>query len=238
MLKKVLEEIKQKNEILNRELVIDQRTLSNQIGNKERAAEDLKSLMIDLRNVVQNNCVIILAHGKHAESFANIGAEAFGCFSFLAQVPFELISQSIHDTYIGQTNSPQILDLAMEKFVDIASELGILGYNYPQFQQADAVTLTDRGVLIECLTNIFNRDIGGEFVLFNAIHLATQEIARTNFEGSRVPIIIHTENKELAEVLTKDSEFVTPNAFNLEVNKKQTEESVEKQLLNIKNKVR
>lgn len=234
MIKDTLRQIKEKNEIINRELVVDQRTLSTQIGNRDRAESDLKDLFLDLRREVLENALVIIAHGKHAESFANIASESFGCFGFNARSPFEELSVGIHDTYIGMQSSPDIINMFMEKFSEKASQLQILGYNYPMFQQNDSYVLKDRNSLVDLVTNVVNRDIGGEFAILCAIHDAAKRIMASDFEGNKVPVILYTENKELADTFKKDGLNVVSRIFALEVTKKQTEEMVEKQLLNIK----
>lgn len=234
MIKDTLKQIKEKQEILNRELVVDQRTLATQIGNRDRAESDLKDLFLDLRREVLENALVIIAHGKHAESFAKIASESFGCFDFDARSPFEELSVGIHDTYIGMQSTPDVINLFMEKFSEKASQLQILGYNYPMFQQADSYVLKDRNALVALITNVVNRDIGGEFAILCAIHDAAKRIMASDFEGSKVPVILYTENKELAETLERDGINVVNKVYLLETSKKQTEEMVEKQLLNIK----
>lgn len=237
MIKNVLKEIKEQQEILSRELVVDARTLPAQLGIRAQAEEKLNALLVDLKESIRNNCVFIAASGKNAQTFANIAQEEFGCFAFNAQEPFEKMTENIHDTYIGQHNSPEIINLAMNEFSSIASNIGILGYNYPLFASQDALLLKDRKTLVDAITNIFNRDVGSEFVLYYAINEVAKKLMSLDFEGNKVPIILYSDDSELINTLKKDSETIQQKLFIVECNKKQTTETVEKQLLTIKSEL-
>jgi len=236
MIQTVLTKIKEQNEILNKPLVVDQRTLSAQMGNKARAEETLKDLFIDLRNAIRNNSVVILAGGKHCEDFAKTAQDSFGCFSFDAKDVFRRLSANIDDSLITGTCTPLIFDLAMSAFADLANELGMIAYNYALFKQEDSVSLTDRESLVDAIAKPFIRDIGGELVLYDVFNTIAKQITSTEFDRNKVAIVLHSQDLSLIDSLLQDGQFATKNIFALNISKKPTETSVEKQLLEIKNK--
>jgi hypothetical protein len=238
MIKKVLQEIRDNQEILKKELVIDQRTLEAQMGNRRRAEENVKSLFSapgGLRDAVRKNCVVMLVTGKNAQQFSDIAANNYGCFSYDARGVIKDLASKVDDQLLNRVCTSDIFNIVFGAFGNLAHELGFLGYNFLHFKAEDAVTLRTREDLVNVLTKAFCREVGGEMIVYKAIHDASVSIMESDFEGSKVPIILYSENKELIDILAKDGIFATPNVFVIEASKKQTEETVEKKLIEIKN---
>lgn len=237
MIKQIIEQIREQQEVSKKELIPDGRTMAMQIGNIKRAEENLSSLFMDLRNAVSRSSIIILVKGTGSKKFGKIADEAFGCLSFEADSIFKKIADRVDDSYLQKTASSSIFDIAMGAMSDIAHEVGILGYNYVQFRSDDAVHLKDRKDLEKLIGNAFNREIGAELVILNAIHEATLKIMDSDFEGSKVPLILHSSNADLIDKIALDSKNLNSNVFVVNSNGKVDEGTVEKQLTQINEKV-
>lgn len=237
MIKKIIEEIREQQEITKKEIVPDGRTMASQIGNIKRAEENIASLFMDLRNAVSQSSIIILVKGGGAKKFGRIADDSFGCLSFEAESIFKRIADRVDDSYLQKTASSSIFDIAMGALGDISHEVGILGYNYVQFRSDDAVHLKDRKDLEKLIANAFNREIGAELVVLNAIHDATKKIMESDFEGSKVPLILHSTNAELIEKIAIDAKNLNSRVFVVNTNSKVNEEDVEKQLIQINEKI-
>lgn len=237
MIKSIIQQMRLQQAEATKELVPDGRTMTSQLGNIKRAEENLNQLFIDLRNEVSKNAIVILVKGDSGQQFSKI-AEDFGCLTFEAEAPFKKISDRVDDSYLGKTASDSILDIAMGALSDISHEVGILGYNYVQFRNDDAVHLNNRKDLENLIAKTFNREIGAELVVLYTIHEAALKIRDSDFEGSRVPLVLYSENSNLIDQIAMDSKRLNMNVFVLESNGKVDDKAVEKQLTKINQKVK
>lgn len=234
MIKDIIQKIREQQELTKKEIVPDPRTYNTQLGNIKRAQENLDMLFMELRDEVRKNMVLILASGKNAEDFAKIAEAEFSCISMDAEGVFKQIAGYVSDDFIGKVASPSIIDIAMGAMSDLSHEIGILGYNYPQFKtNPDARQLNTRKDLEELIMQVFNREIGAELVALKAVHDATRKIMDTDFEGKKVPLVLFSQNKELMEKIAQDSKALTSRVFLVNNTKKPTSESVENKLIEL-----
>ena len=238
MIKNIIEQIREQQLVTKTEIVPDGRTMASQLGNIKRAEENLNSLFVELRNEVSKNSIIILVKGSGSKKFGKIADESFGCLSFEADSLFKKIASRVDDSYLQKTASPSIFDIAMGAMGDIAHEVGILGYNYVQFKSDDAVHLKDRKDLEKLIANAFNREIGAELVVLNAIHESTLKIMESDFEGTKVPLILHSSDSQLIDKIELDAKNLNCSVFVVNSIGKVDEGSVEKQLTQINEKVK
>jgi hypothetical protein len=233
MIKKIIEEIRQQQELTKKEIVPDARTINTQLGNIKRAEKALTHLFIDLRNEVKSNLVLILVGGKHSEEFSKIAEESFACLTFEADAVFKEMASGVDDMFLGKSATPGIFDIAMGGMSDISHEIGIVGYNYVQFKSEDAIQINDRKDLVNLIANAFNREIGAELVVLKAVHDATIKIMDSDFNGKKVPVILHSDNKQLMSKIAEDAPRATKNVFVVNVTQKPTNKSVESKLVEL-----
>jgi len=238
MIKNIIEQIREQQIVAKKEIVPDGRTMASQLGNIKRAEENLSSLFVDLRNEVSRNAIIILVKGSGSKKFGKIADEAFGCLSFEADSLFKKIASRVDDSYLQKTASPGIFDIAMGAMSDLAHEVGILNYNHLQFTNDDATHLKDRKDLEKLIANAFNRDIGAELVVLNAIQESTLKIMESDFEGTKVPLILHSSDPQLIDKIALDAKNLNSNVFVVNSVGKVDEGTVEKQLTQINEKVK
>lgn len=236
MITEIIQQIREQQSLLKKEIIPDPRTMATQLGNLKRAEDTINHLFIDLRSEVQKNLVLILATGKNSSQFASIAEESFACLSFKAESVYERLAQNIHESFLGKPASPSIVDIAMGNMSDLSHEIGILGYNMPMFKSTDAVQLNTQKDVQKLIQNIFVRDVGAELVALMAVHDAAKKIVDTDFEGKRVPVILHTKDKELVEAIAKDSTRLTNKIFLVNCSKEQTAETVEEKLKELSKK--
>jgi hypothetical protein len=125
----------------------------------------------------------------------------------------------------------------MSSFAEIAREIGVVGYNYPQFSLNDTVHIESRSDLIERVSKIFTQFVGGEIVLYYAFHKAAEKVFKEGFEGAKVPIILYGNNKELFTAINDGAQIINKQVFNQNISKKVTEKNVEEQLIEIKKQI-
>jgi hypothetical protein len=236
MITEIIKQIRDQQSLLKKEIVPDPRTMATQLGNLKRAENEINHLFVDLRSEVQKNLVLILATGKNSSQFASIAEQSFGCLSFKAESVYERLAQNVHETFLGKPASPSIVEIAISNMSDIAYEIGIVGYNMPMFKSTDTVQLNTQEDVQNLIQTIFVRDVGAELVTLMAVHDAAKKILETDFEGKRVPVILHTTNKELADAIAKDSTRLTNKIFTVNCTKEQTEKTVEDKLKELSKK--
>jgi hypothetical protein len=236
MISDIIQEVRKNQALAKQELINDPRTLNTQLGNIKRAEENISQLFTNLRSEVQRNLVLILVTGKHAKEFTEMAEQNIACFGFEAEGIYKLISNEIHDSFLGKPASSAIIDVAMGTMSDLSHEVGIVGYDFPRFHSDDAIQLTDREALEKLIQKIFVREVGAELVTIKAIHDATKKILDSDFAGRKVPVLLHSQDKELLQAIADGSRGLTKNILSVNVTKKPTIESVEEKLLELSKK--
>jgi hypothetical protein len=234
MIKEIIQQIREQQELARKPLVDDVRTMSTQLGNIKRAEENINELYLSLRNEVMTNGIVILVSGSGSEKFAKIAEENYACFSFDAKDFFRHVSSYVDDVYLNNTITSSVFDIAMGAMSDLSHEIGILGYNYLQFKNEDARQVKNREEFVDLLANAFSREIGSEVVILDAIHKTAKKIMDGDFEGSKVPLILYSKDDKIIESLNKDSKNVTKNVFLIKTTKTVKESDVENNLIKIK----
>lgn len=236
MITDIIQEVRKNQVLAKKEIIQDPRTINTQLGNIKRAEENISQLFTQLRSEVQKNLVLILVTGKHAKEFTELAEQNIACFGFEAEGVYKLISNEIHDSFLGKPASPSIVDIAMGVMSDLSHEVGIVGYNFPRFQANDSVQLNTREDLEKLIQKIFVREVGAELVTLKAVHDTTKKILDSEFAGRKVPVLLHSQDKDLLQAIAEGSKGLTKNILSVNVTKKPTIESVEEKLLELSKK--
>lgn len=214
----------------------DPKTYTTRLGKQKRAKQNLDDLFLEYRTEVKNRAVFILTKGKQSQSFIDIAiSEDFGCFEVSADDLFAEIAGKVDKRYYdNQTSSPALFDILMSSFNDIADDIGIIGYPAVLFGKQFSRRLTSKEDLIQLTKEAFNEKVGSDLVGLYAIDKVSRKAVNEGYGGTTIPIIIHTEDKELTEELNSSLLRVSKNVFKISTTKKETVKTVQNKLLKIR----
>jgi hypothetical protein len=213
----------------------DPRTLTTRIGHQKRAKQNLQDLFLDYRKHVAQNAVFILTSGKQDKSFIDLATEEYGCFEVSADEVYEKIADGINPrNYMNSSATPGLFDMLMSVFNDICDEVGIIGYPAVLFESKYKRQLNSREDFVMLVKEAFNDKVGSDLVGLYAINKVAGKAVNEGYSGTTIPVIIHTQDKELTTELESTLKKVSPNVFKVSTTKKATAKSVEEKLVKIR----
>lgn len=214
------------------------------MGVIRRAQIDLEQNRANYINESRESSVLVIVNGSEAESFANLSREEFGCFVVNAEDLYKEVASSVNDAYLGQGSSQTIINIMQAKLETLAYDIGVQAMPYMIQKQEDMIEIKTRKDIENLAKKMINEQIGVEV---NSLYLARKasELAYdSDFKGKTLPIVVVTEDTNLATQLLNNSQRVISSSFlvtagesNLESNLKLKEvdaKKVEKVLLAIK----
>jgi len=218
----------------------DPRTYTTKLGKKKRAKQNLDDLYLEYREQVKNRAVFILTKGAQSESFIDVATgEDFGCFEVEADILYNQILLKVDKRYYDdQTSSPALFDLLMSSFNDICNDIGIISYPAVLFEKKYSRRLKNKEDLLQLTKEAFNDKVGSDLVGLYAIDKVARKAVNEGYEGTTIPIIIHSSDKKLIDELEKSLTNINKNVFKVSASKKFTAEGVGKQLVKIKNSLK
>jgi hypothetical protein len=215
---------------------IDHRTYAVKMGKIKRAKENLNELFLEYRDSIKNKSIFILPKGTCVSSFIKIATTTeMGCFSVSADEIYDRIASEVHERYYTDIeSSPTLFDIMMAIFNNMCTDLGIVSYPMITFESKYRRRLTNKEDLLQLIKDAFNDKVGVELVGLYAINKVAKQAIDTNYRGKLVPIILHTDDKGLINILEKDLKNFSRNVFALKINAAQSDKTVEEKLVQIR----
>ena len=191
------------------------KTYTTRLGKQKRAKQNLADLYLEYRTQVKNRAVFILTKGAHAESFIEVATGPdFGCFEVDAEELYkEIISRVNKRYYDNQTSSPALFDILMSSFNEICDDIGIIEYPAVLFEARFKRRLTSQEDLLKLTKEAFNTKIGSDLVGLYAIDKVSRKAVNSGYEGTTIPIILHSKDKGLTDELEKSLLNINRNVF-------------------------
>jgi len=233
----LIKEIDKNRVIANAEIPedADGRTLTTRIGHKKRAKQNLEDLFLEYRNHVRDNAVFILNTGKEHGSFTKVATEEFGCFAVNADEVYEFLADQIDSrNYLNKSATPGLFDMLMSVFNNVCNDIGIIGYPMVLFESKFKRNLKSKEDFVSLIKESFNSKIGSELVGLYAIDKVARKAISEGYSGTTIPVILFTDDKDLVENMNSSLRNINPNVFKVAMTKKATSESVEKNLVKIR----
>lgn len=213
----------------------DPKTYNARLGKKKRAKQNLDDLFLEYREQVTNRAVFILTKGAQSDSFIDVATgEDFGCFEVEADILYNQILQKVDKRYYdNQTSSPALFDILMSSFNDICGDIGIVSYPAVLFESKYKRRLKNKEDLLQLTKEAFNDKVGSDLVGLYAIDKVARKAVNEAYEGTTIPIIIHTKDNKLADDLSVTLKNINQNVFKVPTTKKMKSEEVGKHLMKI-----
>jgi len=184
------------------------------LGNIKRAKEDLQDLFEEYRDLVRLNCAFILVTGGQSTQFATIAKEEFQCFTLTGSDFYEnLLSGISPRMYDNQSSGSALFDVVGTAFENMALDMGIIGYPPLIFEQKFKKILKNKEDALEVITAAFNKKVGAEVIGYYSVDKVASQAIESNFEGTVIPIVIHSEDSELIKEFASKFRTLTKNVF-------------------------
>lgn len=237
----LIKDIEKNREIANLDVGTnaDPRTYTTKLGHVKRAKQNLEDLFREYRKEVSKRAVFIVTDGSKADSFTEIANAEYGCFSVDGDAVFEdIISRIDKRYYDNQVSSPALFDLLMSSFNQVCDDVGIIGYPAVLFESKYKRRLKSKEDLLALTKEAFNDKVGSELVGLYAVDRVSRKAVNDGYNGKTIPIIIHSKDKDLIKLLSTSLKTISPNVFEIDTSKKQTQKTVEEKLLKIKEQIK
>lgn len=189
-------------------------TLNARRGRKNQAIERLKLLKREYSKDLLRSAIFIVSSGAGRESFAQLAVEKYGCFSTEADTFYSDLSNRVPPAlYMGKEGVSNIFDVLGRHLEDKMGELDIREYNQLLFKADYAGTLTSPEQFKKLVTRAVNKQIGAEIAGIQAVASLVDEAIEREHAKPTTPIILSTDDEQLALELLKDLERLTPRVF-------------------------
>jgi hypothetical protein len=189
-------------------------TLRTRQGMQRQAKEQLVGLELQYTEEILNNCTFILVNGDAKESFADIAAADFGCFSADPEAVYkELANRVPPELYLGSNNPIEAFDVLSRHLEDLANELAIQSYPLLQWNQNYSGAIATKEDFVALVKKAINEQVGSELVgIYTISKLVPKAIAAAH--ASQVtPIILPTNDDLLISDLSTNLERFGTRSF-------------------------
>lgn len=254
-LTKIIEEIKTVRPLAEEDVEDGNiNTLNARRGRQRAAAEKLKTLNEQYARELLRSTLFIVVTGSDNEAFAALAEEKFECFSADAEGLYKELADAIHPTlYEGKESVSNIFDVLGRVLEDKALALGLQEYPQLTFKAEYRRVITNKAQFQDLIRQAINEQVGGELVGIHAVRGVAPKAVLRNHEAKITPVILRTDNAQLAVELPAALERLTSKVFLVAAGKTQrfvknvdgaltvketSEESVQNTLTTIRNSIK
>lgn len=193
-------------------------TLNGRRGRKNQAIEQLRILKNQYKTELMESAAFIIVTGEKREAFQYTAAEEFKCFVTNPNEFYEDLARRIPTSlYQGKESVSGLFDILGRHLEDKAGELGIVGYPQMIFRQNYRSVLKNKEDLVDLVREAINDQVGPEIVGIQAINSLLNTAIDKEHAAKVTPIILSTDNDELALYLEKSLDRLHPRGVFLVV---------------------
>ncbi len=223
-LKDILQEIDDKKKVISQDLSqVNIRARTYKVGQINSAKERLETLYVNYKNELLNNSVFILATGKNAQKFVEVGVKDFGCFAMDAKQLYKDIAEEISpQLYLNKTISSSVFDVINNVIETKMQMLDVISYNTVLFSVKYQRVVKSKEEFIDVIKDAMNDEIGSEAVGLYALENISKKAVNEGYKSRLVPIILHTDDESLIEEINKNIRKTTPRAVIVTAGKTKT----------------
>ena len=184
-------------------------------GQKKRAKEDLEELFMKYRQEIKSRASFMIVTGSQSNKFTEVSCNDFGCLNVDPMAFYNLITEDIDKRlYTNTVMNRNIFDLAMNKFEDIASRLGIIGFPPMYFETKYKKKINNKEDMVNIIAQAFNDKVGSEVIGLFAIDKVSDILVNEGYDQEIVPpIIVNTKNEEMALDFQQNFKTITNKVF-------------------------
>lgn len=233
----LIKEIEKNREIASLEIGenADPRTVTTKIGHIKRAKINLKDLFLEYRKHVMEQAVFIVTKGKQYQSFVDTATSEYGCFAVDANEVFETVAKDVNKAnYLNKTSNASLFDILMSVFNDVCDQIGIVGYPMVTFSTKYKRNIKSKEEFVSLIKEAFNEKIGSELITLYAVDKVARKAMDEGYSGTTIPVILYSEDTKDTEEIAQGAMKINPNVFEVSTTKKHDKESVEKELVKIR----
>lgn len=249
MLKELLEQIVETKRIAETEVDFEPvQTYQGRLANRRQAIYNLDSLMVDYRNAVLKNSLLMLVTGEQKDEFCKQAQDEFGCFCFEAEKTFsDIVNKIDPQNYIGQKTNIYLLEMIEAELKEIAWKAGVQSMPELKCESEEDQTFNSKEEFLKYVKKVILKYIGAEILVVIAISNASESAIEEQRASSILPVVLSSEDFAFLEAIKTNGQVFTQNIFTISCGKvkkgtncgiklkEATKEDVEQALVTIKN---
>lgn len=252
-LETVVKEIKKLKQVAEMNPGTDVHKRRHNKGKISQAKEKLKEKFMEYRKSVRENAIFILAVGSDSQKFAEIAQNEYQCFAVNTEDFYtDILDKVPEKLYMNKTSSRNMFEHISARFEDRAHEMDVISYQPIVFEAKYKKVIKSKEEALRLVKRAINEKVGGEIAAIDAVEKVSREAVNRDYFGKVVPIVMYTEDEELAQSLMQDIPKVNRKVFVVSAGKKLqsdlqgkavsaiskvSKEKVEETLIDIKKKV-
>ena len=205
-------------------------------------------------NFFLQSAMFVVVVGSLREEFASIGTENYGFFATDPNELYVSLANRLNPSlYSGRATTHDVFEVIGRLLEDKALELGVVEYPQMIFKQEYRIDTSSKEGVIELIRTAINQQVGAELVGLQSLYSITDKAIAKNHASKTTPVVLTTDNEQLATDLVKALPRLTKNVFLVVAGKSTkalkstpgalllkevTKESVEETLTTIKNTIK
>jgi len=195
----------------------DHATFHVKMGNIRRAKESLEGLFMEYKGALQPMLLLIVTMGNGGSKFAEICEKNNWGYQYDASDFYKDLVKEIDPlNYMNKAFSPNMCDIINRAIEDKADECDIVQFNMLLFKDEHAKVINSEEELVEHLIDMFNEQVGVEFMAVDILNKMAIRGVDDEFDGSSqiMPVIVKVGSRvnlvrEMRERFCK----ITDNVF-------------------------
>lgn len=228
-------------------------TSVGRMGIKRHALERTKQLKSDYQLHLKNSSVFIVAVGSTRNTFCEaVAGEKYGAFTVDADDLYKSLVAKLNPAIFGKERTGFIFNALANHLYDRAMELGIGSYNHLQYNNKYSAYVTSPEELLPIIRAAINEQVGSEIVGLHSLALIADKAIAQKHTAEVTPVLLNVSDDAFALDLYQNLKRLTSKVFLVASGKTSreitttpgavlvksvSEESVEKALDSIRNKI-
>ena len=189
-------------------------TASYKMGEKMRAKRELEQTFIFFRKELAKHSVFILLSGKNSSAISEICEKEFDTYSYYAKQMFAEMAETMdNDTYVGRSFGSSHLESIGSLTHIVATNLDVVEYPPILWKDGMSRAMSNREDIQSAIQSIHENQVGLEFTGYYFIDKSAKRALNDEFQGTTLPIVLHSDDETFMAKLAKDLSRLTPNVY-------------------------
>jgi len=192
MLAEILQDIKKYKETAKMDVdpVKHAKVYQSRLGTKNRAKDELERLFVEYKNNIRPMLLFIVVAGNGGKKFAELCEKNKWAFSYDALSFYdELVSDIDPANWKDKPFGANMVDILGRKVEDKADECDVIQYDMMMFKNKYSRHINNKEELVTHVADIFNEQIGVEFMGFDILNKIAIKAVEEEFDGEKMPIL-------------------------------------------------
>lgn len=211
----IIEEIKTLKPFLEEDILQGPReTYAGREGRQRNARDRMKTLKESYIEELRGSAAFIFVAGFEKDRFCELATTEFNCFKADPEAFYKDLANRIpQELYTNKTSTANLFDIMGRHLEDKANEMQILGYPQLIMKNQYYRTLNSKEDFVGLIKESVNEQVGSEIAGLEVVRNVVDSAIAANHVGRITPIVLPTDDQELALNMSKNLGRIGARAF-------------------------